>query len=196
MDGPVGFNEGISIARDYETRKEAARAQFFKKPKLLKRQSEIEGRAVYIDEVLVRVVVPGQNKSEFVGPATPEMKKRFAGAWEAFQKGEKVAEGGTPLEVLSFLSPAQVMMLKALNIYSAEDLATLPDSGVEKIGMGGLDMRKKATAFITPAPVREQELRKENEELKGAIRNLESRIRNLENPQPEEVEKHRRRKAD
>ena len=114
-------------------------------------KSEKEGREIFSDVPHVRIITPGDNKSEFFQPVRDIDKKRFARQWEEFERTGQTAQTGTPLEMWPILSPAQVATFKALSIYTVEQLAGLTDVGLQKCGMGARDLQKKAKAFIDAA---------------------------------------------
>lgn len=125
---------------------------------------------------MVEIITPGQNKSIPVHEVKDEHKRRWPGAYAAFKRGAEMPVKGTPLETWSYLRPAQVAMLKALNIMCVEDIRDASDSVLEKIGMGAREMQKLATRFLQPAPEREQQIRGELKEAQATILGLQSQI--------------------
>ncbi len=67
----------------------------------------------------------------------------------AFDDGEQVVHG-TPVDEL-VQDKRQIHMLKANSVYSVEQLASLSDLQLQKIGMGSLSLRERAVKFLSKA---------------------------------------------
>lgn len=70
---------------------------------------------------------------------------------EAWRKGLEMPVDGTAIKNCSIFTPAEVKMILAANIRSVESLAACNDEGLKRIGMGGMDLRNKAKAWIKSA---------------------------------------------
>lgn len=144
-------------------------------------KSREAGREVCDDKPHVRIRVAGNDKEEFFGPVREEHKKRFPEAWEAFQKGCEVAKSGTPLERWGRVTPSLNRHLKNLNCYTVEDVASISDIGLQKIGPGGNELRREAQKFLsvnqTAADVaRLDDLSAENVTLKEQLAELQRQV--------------------
>lgn len=163
----------------------------FRRPKdeelrIDKYQSAKHGRTVYVDEVMCEVRIPADNGRRPVFPAEAVWKKvqgrpityreRFPKAWDAFKRGEAPLVEGTPIEVMP-LTPAKKAELKALAIYSVEQLAALDVNAITKMGPGGRDLVEQAKTFLKSQDIKPQVLAAENEELKRRIAALEAASR-------------------
>ena len=101
-------------------------------------ESKKQGRAIYRDQVMVKIRVPGDKFNEPIhrvksdDPNDPHIL-RFPRSWEAFQKGQKSAVEGTPIEQWPLLTPAQVQMLKGADVLSVEQLAGLLETKLPNI---------------------------------------------------------------
>jgi hypothetical protein len=124
---------------------------FFKNPVLQGYQSEQQGRPVYMDQDWIRITIAGQDKDIVERKARAEDKERFSEEWKKYEAGQSQAKMGTPLEMWPRMTPSWVANLKALNIYSVEDLATVSDLGVQKIGMDGYKLRTEAQQYLNSA---------------------------------------------
>jgi hypothetical protein len=130
--------------------------------------SQKAGRPIFVDEERVRIVWAGNTKSEFHAPAAdrcdrplvnPEDKSRyyvkwkdhpdFKPAYEAFKAGQAYAATGTPITELPFLSEANRMELKAINVLTAEQLVGMDISKANKFGIGR--WREQAKSFLDRA---------------------------------------------
>lgn len=169
--------------------------RFFKEPMLHAARSKEEGRQVFIDKDHVEIKVAGNDKEVFVGPVNDQIKARFPDEWDRYQKaGENVARQGTPVKEWPQLTPSQVRMLEGLNIYTVEDMATLSDAGVAKIGMGGQKMRADAQRFISLA--RTAADLEQMDELKAANDLLKQQVAELTAQMAELVKQAKPKKAD
>lgn len=125
--------------------------RFFNHPMLHGLKSAEEKRQVFVDKPHVEIVVAGQDKQKFVGPVNEQVKARFPEEYAEFLKGNEVAKTGTPIEQWPQITPSQVLMMKNINIYSVEDVATLSDEGVGNLGPGGYKLRDDARKFLVQA---------------------------------------------
>lgn len=124
---------------------------FFKNQVLQSYESEQQKRPVYIDQDWIRITIAGLDKDIVERKVTNLDKERFPEEWAKYEKGQVQAKSGTPLEMWPRMTPAMVANLKALNIYSVEDMATLSDIGVQKVGMDGYKMRDEAQKYLNAA---------------------------------------------
>lgn len=114
-------------------------------------KSKEAGREIYDEKPHVRIRVAGNDKEEFFGPVNEQIRQRFPEEFASWQKGNEVPLTGTPVERWPQITQAQVKNLKALNIRTVEDLATLPDFGLQKLGMGAQKLRSDAQRFLSLA---------------------------------------------
>ena len=180
------------VNESWQQAREGRRYAFFRvDTKHNKVKSEAAGRPIYDEVILLEQVIPGNNLMKPVRPMREEDKTEFAHEWAAFCNNREQQMAGTPLEHAPFLSRTQVAEFKALNIYTVEQLATLPDSSSRNI-MGFHEVRTKAEAFLRSGEItaRAKELerikseneamierqRAENEELRSRLAALEAQI--------------------
>jgi hypothetical protein len=69
-------------------------------------------------------------------------------AFEKFMKGEEAPVNGTPIKDWPPLSPAQKTNLIACNVFTVEDLANLNSEGQARIGMGVIELQRKAKLWL------------------------------------------------
>lgn len=117
---------------------------------------EVEGRKTYKMVERVKVMMPGNGTTMPVFNVTDEFRERWPKEYEAFKNGIEPDLNGTPLEEWAILNKAQVLELKSMHIRTIEDVATLPDTAVQRVGRGGYALRDRAIAFLDQA--KEQEL--------------------------------------
>lgn len=81
---------------------------------------------------------------------------RMPGEWldlykrkhRAFLDGQEAPVSGTSLRDWPGLSPAQYANLVSMGVTNLETLAELNEEGVRRLGMGGVDLRRRAKAFL------------------------------------------------
>jgi hypothetical protein len=109
------------------------------------------GRPIYDIIDYVAVNVPGSRDEHVMKMTNPEAQQRFGHEYEKWKQTQEQPEDGTPLTVVPFLNIAQVRELAAINIKTLEQLAGLSDLMVQKTGMGGIELRKKAQSYMKAA---------------------------------------------
>lgn len=122
--------------------------QFFKTAVENPAKSKKEGRPIFDEVEMVRVFFAGDKNQRPCFVVDDEHRKRWPKEYEAFKKGEEFAASGTPLEKWPQMTTAKVAELKALGIFSVENLAEVPDGNLGALGMGAREWREKARAFI------------------------------------------------
>ncbi len=123
--------------------------QFFMEAVHDKPRSDEEGRPIFKEVPMIKIITPGSRDS-MVTRANEAYKRRFPSHWERFQKKMEQAIEGTPLEQVPFLTVGQIAELKAVNCFTLEQLGGMSDALASKMmGMHGL--RQKAAAFLEAA---------------------------------------------
>lgn len=168
------------------------RVEFFSDKRYLVKESNAAGTPKYADEIFIKILTPGEkdNFTDWVKFRTPEDKEagrdtkgycsRFPMEWEAFKRNSQVVEVGTPLEMWPHpqLTKARAAEFKGLNIHNVEQLASISDSALDKLGMGARKLREDAKTYLDTAkgmaPI--NELKSENEELRQKLEALEGMI--------------------
>lgn len=114
---------------------------------------------------------------------TPE---RWAEHWKEsyrrWQNGQEMPLTGTPIRGWGVISPAQQETLIRMNCLTVEDLADTNEEGMRRIGMGALDLRNKAKAWLAtvqdhgPVTIKMAELEKENANLTTQVGTLMEQV--------------------
>lgn len=105
--------------------------------------------------------------------------------YDAWLQGQEDPVVGTPLDVLPFLTPGLVQHLKNIHINSAEDLASVGDNEMQRIGMGATAWRDKARAYVEAKEGDgkladlNQRLTEENELMKAEVHELREEVNKL-----------------
>jgi len=114
-----------------------------------------------------------------------EWLTKYQAGYEAWKKGQELPLDGFPIKGWGVISPAQQETLIRLHILTVEQLAACNDEGLRRIGMGSVDLKNKATAWLKqlkkagPATQEVAALQKENSVLKASIESLEKRVQEL-----------------
>ena len=109
-----------------------------------------EGHYVAIDVDYAIITPPGGNLV-VEREVDDEIMARYREGYDAWKKGQEVPVEGTHLKNWPVASPAQIDMCLRTNVRTVEELATLSESGVQRIGMGGITLRQKAQAWLDAA---------------------------------------------
>jgi len=131
-----------------------------------------------VDYVIVTSV--GQAKYTETPMRIADVKRMTNGMWdivrphyERWKEGNELPEDGTPLRSWNGANPNQVEILIAQRIRTVEDLAMLPDSGLERMGA----VRDAAKRWVAASDTREvasqmATMQAENEALKQQMADL------------------------
>lgn len=150
----------------------------------MKAESEKQGRPVYRDVPFIKVVVPGDVNNIIERKATKEDEAKFPKAWARYKAQEADVMEGTPLEQWPQMSRSLVKEAKFFEIHTVEQLAGLSDINVSKMGMGYLELRNKAKAYLVAAAGTAGETAQaaENQRLKDMIADLQKQMSELSKP--------------
>lgn len=77
-----------------------------------------------------------------------EWEEMYIKAYRAWQNGQEMPLNGTPIKGWGVVSPAQQETLIRMMILTVEDLAAVNDEGLRRIGMGALELKNKAVAWL------------------------------------------------
>lgn len=102
------------------------------------------------DEVRVKVTQWIENMQQDVrNERMPAEWQEFnLKAYRAWQNGQEIPLNGTPIRGWGVISPAQQETLIRMMVLTIEDLAAINDEGLRRIGMGALELKNKAIAWL------------------------------------------------
>jgi hypothetical protein len=191
-----------AVASDLMTRAgKPAFITFHTVPRHLPAQSQREGRYIArdVDMVTVRQIgatdsvvfeVDGwlaQNKIEVSNGRLPkDHADLYATSYERWKSGQELPLEGTPIKTWPVISPAQVEALVRVGLRTVEDLASLNDEGLRKIGMGAVELRQKAKAWMAAAQDKGKltqdmtALQRTNEQLHNTVASLTAKMEALQ----------------
>lgn len=149
IDTPFDLNDYVE-----ETRQEARWAgddklfvRFSVEPVLNSFKSAEAGRPIYDEAEFVTIIAPGNRLASVHALLDAEYKARFKTRYDRWKQGQAEVASGTPLEAWGRLTVAQVAELKAVNVRTVEQLATLPDSS-NNVLLGFYGLKEAAQKFI------------------------------------------------
>lgn len=126
--------------------------------------------------------------------------EHYKKSYEAWKNGQELPLVGTPIRGWGVISPAKQEELIRQNILTVELLADMNDEGCRRIGMGSLELKTKARAWLSqlndkgPATQEIAKLTSENSVLQGQVAALTAQVeklasmvqKNFEEPTPTE----------
>lgn len=163
---------------------------FRMQPHLNKKKTSEEGRPIYESREYVTIIVPGDKNNIVNCPVWEQHRQRFPRQYAAFKAGQTQELSGTPLEHVAWITREQVEELKFFHIRTLEQLSNCPDVHAQKF-MGINKLRQRARDHIQQAkeaaPLEAlAQTKRENEEMKKLIQQLNDRIEALETAEQED----------
>ena len=146
-------------------------------------RSEETGRPVFDEIAYVRVLVPGDRNSVVDRRVSDADHARWPSRWAAF-RARRERPAGTPVEHWPYLTVARVAELKALEVFTVEQVAEADAALMEQLGEDAPGLAERARQFLQPQPETETALRAEIARLKGEIGRLEADNARLRNAEP------------
>jgi hypothetical protein len=137
-------------------------------------KSQQEGREVGEEQDFILIISPGNSKTEVRRKATDADKYAYGPEWSAYLQGKEHQVSGTPIELLPGLANGMADALKALYIYTIEQMASLPDIALQKVGMGGNEIRQKCRAYLSRGSAEVETLKQQLAEAQARIAILEA----------------------
>lgn len=119
------------------------------------------------------------------GRLPQEWVQNYRKAYEAWKRGEELPPEGTPIKGWGVISPAQQETLIRMQILTVEDLAAVNDEGGKRIGMGWVDLKNKAKAWLAqlkdkgPLTQEMAAIKAENRELHTQVNTLQGQVEAL-----------------
>lgn len=142
----------------------------------------------HVQVLHIEVHIPGKAKDVVCRPVREEDKLRFARQWAAFQRNSEKPQDGTPVDECPIIDIARAADLKALKIFTCEQLVAQSDASLQRL-MGAralvakvktwLEQRKGANA-IDKLVEANQALAADNEQKNRAFSDAMKRIEQLE----------------
>ena len=178
---------------------DALAVRFYWRPVELGAQSQAQGRPIYEKRVYVEIIAPSDTTTKSIvdREASDDDKRRFGRQYESFQRGEERAQIGTPLESWPLLDVAQIATMKALNIYSVDQLAAMSDTQLRPLEPHGFNLRTQAQAWLAQAKdgALATKQAKEMDDLRDELRRMRELVHSLGAAAPKKTKRPYNRKA-
>lgn len=163
-------------------------------------ESKKQGRMIRRDQVYARITSPGTRDVHYekmprwfdkleievrAGRVMQEWVDRWRLLYDRYCKGQELPTDGTPIRGWTMLSKAQQENLISANILTVEDLATMHQEGLQRVGMGALELRRRAEAWLLQNQSSEagamkiKDLQRENDTLKETLQQLTEKVEAL-----------------
>ncbi len=157
--------------------------QFRNDAKLNQFETKKQGFPVYEDRTVVDILMPADRQSKLTVPADSVWQdgvtyaERFAEQYRRFMGGDAQTINGTPLAEAPFLTEAQRSQLRALDVYTVQQLAGLEGKPLQNLGPRGREMQQQAKAYLERASgtATVVSLSNENAALKAELEALRAR---------------------
>jgi hypothetical protein len=179
MSDPLDFS-AFEAAALQNTRGSRNSVRFYTDTVPNKAKSDKAGHPVYdtIERAMVRV--PG-SRDETPVRIDDKFMAEYGPLYERWKKTQEQPVDGVPLEQWAPLPKALVEEWKFFGVRSVQDLANLSDTNAQKMGMGVIEWRKKAQAWLEQAAdhASSQRLVSENEQLKREIERLTKQVNDI-----------------
>jgi hypothetical protein len=169
-DGPIQklSKDGVPVFRDVEL--------------VTVRQPGGVDSIIYELDKWLNSVIPSELNS---GRLHPDIAEYYRKAAKRFREGQEIPVEGTPIKTWPVLTPAQAETVLGIHIRTVEELANLADDGVRRLGMGGIDLKNKAKAWLSAASDKGKlahemaAIQKKNELQENTIKTLQAQLDEL-----------------
>jgi hypothetical protein len=169
-DGPIPklSKDGVPIFRDVEY--------------VTVRQPGNVDSIIYELDKWLNSVIPSELQS---GRLHPDIAEYYRKAAKRFREGQEIPIEGTPIKTWPVLTPAQAETVLGIHVRTVEELANLADDGVRRLGMGGMDLKNKAKAWLAAAGDKGKlahemaAIQKKNELQENTIKTLQAQLDEL-----------------
>lgn len=106
------------------------------------------GRPIFQEQIFIKKLIPGDNTLVIDRKMRLADEDEYPQEWALFKNKRQNTVPGTPIDAWNILSDTQKAEFKALNIFTIDQFAQLPDIAGLKI-MGFNELRTKAQSFIS-----------------------------------------------
>ena len=158
--------------------------EFYMESVEFKAESEKAGRPIFKEVPFIRIQHPGDRLNVLETKADDHYKRKYAQQWRAFEAGMTGQVIGTPLEQWPQITKSQCKEAAYFGVRTVENLAEVNDAAIQRMGMGWMELRKKARDYLSAAagqaPI--TALQAENERLRGEFEALKASLQNPDVP--------------
>ena len=169
-------------------------------------KTQENGRPIF-DDVEVCEIRPPGSRNSYVFPSTSishtsgdgmfgseEVKvtyaERFSRQYRQFKEQQAQTISGTPLQHAPFLTEARRAELRALNVYTVEQLANLDGIELKNLGQGGRELKNTAMDYMETSREKGQNsvMQFELDQLKARNQVLEEDLKAARSAQPVDLQ--------
>jgi cell division protein FtsB len=170
--------------------------EFFMEAVEFKAESEKEGRPVFREIPYVRIQTPGDRNNVLEVKATDHYKQKFSREWRAFQENQTEPVSGTLLKEWPQITKSQVKEAEHFGIKTVEQLASVNDNALQRLGMGWMALRNSARTYLELASgtAAQNAQAAENDRLRGEIEALKAQFQSMADDRDEPAKRGRPRK--
>ena len=160
------------------------------------------GRPIFQEQIFIKKLIPGDNTLVIDRKMRLADEDEYPKEWASYKNKQQNTVIGTPIDAWQILSETQKAEFKALNIFTIDQFAQLPDIAGLKI-MGFNELRTKAQAFVSANKDAEvfatlkkdmaaqiEEQAKQIEELKSMVKEVYEKPKKLGRPKKVKNELH------
>jgi hypothetical protein len=108
-----------------------------------------------------------------------EWAEKFHASYDHWKRGEELPVDGTALANWPAITPGELQSCKNIHILTVEDLSVANDEAIRRLGMGGLELKKRAKTYLEAA-AGPGKIVAANEALKAQLKASEQRRESLE----------------
>jgi hypothetical protein len=154
---------------------------FFIEPVELPAESAAEGRPIYREVEMVKILIAGDSKTEVVRKVNDQMRREYRHEYAYWKQTQQQATSGTPLEQWPGASVSFIATCKRVNVFSVEALAGLGDGHLQSLGMDARTMQARAKAWLASAKdgAETERLAAENNKMASEIEALREQIKEM-----------------
>lgn len=110
-----------------------------------------QGRPIFNDREYIKIIPVGDKNTVVCEPVSEDHKMRWPSQYAAFKNQQHQPQEGTPIDQWPPLTKSQVMMFKAANVHTVEQLSNVSDTNLANLGMGARELREKAITYLKSA---------------------------------------------
>lgn len=99
------------------------------------------------DREYVNIITPGDNKTVVTQKVTDRHREVFRPYYDLWKQGRQMEMSGTPIDMWPVIQPGLSRELKALNIFTVEQLRDISDANLTRIPMGRT-LKEQARQFL------------------------------------------------
>jgi hypothetical protein len=179
-DDPTDFSSFEASALQYATKPKRNSVKFWIDPVINPKKTAEAGYPVHDDVEKAMVRVPG-SRDETPVKIDAKFLAEYGDLYERWKKTQEQPVDGLALELWPPLPKSLVEDWRYFGVRSVQQLANLNDGNCQKMGMGVIEWRRKAQAWLEEAKTHaaSQRLVSENEHLRREVDRLSKQVTDL-----------------